>query len=260
MRKIIFFSALSIIQVNYASEIPTQPVGLRNLGNTCYLNSVVQCLLPSESFRNTVLSYKPQPGDKEEDRQLTLSLQSLIREIQASPDAPIYPNAFVDLSNECTFGLAQKGKQQDAEEYFVQLIDHLYPKKIKDLFAIEYSYKKIYNGIEVNNQARKISNLNIPYDYLPPEKRRTGMPIEVLVKSFFSVPKTAIVEGADLAGIKGSYPMREENGFIGASDILVVTAPRVNELLEKHTIPFWSSQQQFIYRKKMIQIRNIGIQ
>lgn len=46
-----------------AVQKPEQPCGLRNLGNTCYVNSVLQCLFANVAFRHAVYAARPPVAD-----------------------------------------------------------------------------------------------------------------------------------------------------------------------------------------------------
>ena len=52
---------------------PDQPVGLRNLGNTCYVNSVLQCLFANQAFRRAVYAVRP-----------PLSEQPVVKELRSA--------------------------------------------------------------------------------------------------------------------------------------------------------------------------------
>lgn len=90
------------------------PRGLVNLGNTCYINAVIQALYSVDSFRNLILRA---PHDK----MLTSELSDLFKSMKNS-SSPVSPANF-----KCTFSLHQAKfsglGQQDAQEFLRYLIN-----------------------------------------------------------------------------------------------------------------------------------------
>ncbi|KAG5844324.1 hypothetical protein ANANG_G00161300 [Anguilla anguilla] len=106
-----------------APKSETGKTGLVNLGNTCYMNSVIQALFMASDFRLAVMALKncdllPLMG----------RLQRLFAFLEHSQRPAISPDSFLAASNPAWFN---PGSQQDCSEYLKYLLDRLHEEEKK---------------------------------------------------------------------------------------------------------------------------------
>ncbi|XP_018421218.1 PREDICTED: ubiquitin carboxyl-terminal hydrolase 35 [Nanorana parkeri] len=103
------------------SKSDTGKIGLINLGNTCYMNSILQALFMASDFRHSVLCLRDSSSQP-----LMMKLQHLFAFLEHSQRPAVSPESFLACSWPPWF---TPGVQQDCSEYLKYLLDRLHEEE-----------------------------------------------------------------------------------------------------------------------------------
>ncbi|NXM14421.1 UBP38 hydrolase, partial [Ploceus nigricollis] len=198
-----------------ASKSETGKIGLINLGNTCYMNSIIQSLFMASDFRHSVLNLT-----EGNSQPLMTKLQWLFAFLEHSQRPAISPESFLSASWPPWF---TPGAQQDCSEYLKYLLDRLHEEektgkriyqKLKESSltsqAVEHHYlnktliEKMFGGkmmtkirclkcLNVSSREEAFTDLSLAF---PPSDRNVRgstsvLPVEEIGPQFIEPPENA---------------------------------------------------------------------
>lgn len=152
----------------------TGKVGLFNLGNTCYMNSILQTLVMCDEFRRQTLARVPYPEEK-----LLEKLQHVFASLLLSQRPAVAPMNFLAASRPPWF---IPGQQQDCSEFLKFLLDQMHEqqmeasKKRPKLSNGAVSNGHVSDGTTTNKKDKEKLQTKIPNGTVTNGHTPNGMP------------------------------------------------------------------------------------
>lgn len=113
------------------------PAGLKNVGNTCYLNSLLQTYFMLPFLRNQILSYEPTEDAKEDDKSFMLELKRLFSHLQCTNQRWLDPSKLFRNMVDEYGNIIIIGSQEDVGEF-----NDIFLHRIKS--GLEHSKNKMH--------------------------------------------------------------------------------------------------------------------
>ena len=127
--------------------------GLQNLGNTCYLNSIIQLLFMIPEFRFSILSIDDgkdkTKGEYIDDDNILHQLQKLYTYLILTSDRFISPQEFFLSIKDSNENILRTNEQKDSQEFFSMFCDQL-EKHLKDIPGQKFLLKNLFGGFKIN--------------------------------------------------------------------------------------------------------------
>lgn len=121
-------ASIPTIQASDKPFVRLSITGLRNMSNTCYINSMIQCLFASTLFRDIFLEnkYEDYSNPKFSKTRLSPALSLLFKKMFLNGGCSIVPSGFLKTCMALRPDFKIPSHQQDTHEFLMFLLDQLH--------------------------------------------------------------------------------------------------------------------------------------
>ncbi|AET39093.1 ubiquitin-specific protease UBP7 Ecym_4009 [Eremothecium cymbalariae DBVPG len=165
--------SIPTIENSYNEYVALSITGLRNMSNTCYINSMLQCLFSTSAFRNLFLSNKYAHYLKSPEMDtMSRSFYMLFRKMYMNGGCSVVPSGFLKMCNTLKPDLRIPYGQQDTQEFLLFLLDKLHDELSSiESVSNDYSHLLLHDNVRLyvdDAQYNKWFDQNIDQNGLSP--------------------------------------------------------------------------------------------
>jgi ubiquitin C-terminal hydrolase len=156
------YISIAPAEENSNSKHPSGICGLANLGNTCYMNSVFQCLSNTPAFTQRILAL----NDNEVNAPITGNYMKLIKKMWSGNTNFIEPTSLLDSIND-NLPRYSTYRQQDAQEFMNHFLHLIHAElSTKETLITELFYGQIRSSVKCL-ECKQTESTNESISFLP---------------------------------------------------------------------------------------------
>lgn len=198
-------------------QFNSTPLGLQNMGNTCYLNATLQALFRADELKDLILQYDPSKvtnsdANDEIHYKIVLELKRTFETLKKRSFKSVLPIMLLNTLRKCYPQFAERDpqggfyKQQDAEELFTQLF-HTLTVVFGDKFA---------NQFQINFRATIKDTAN--EDDVTVREDESDMKLQCHISGTTNFMKNGLIESlnekiekrSDITGLNSTYAVQKQ--------------------------------------------------
>ncbi|KAK6457505.1 uncharacterized protein RJT20DRAFT_125244 [Scheffersomyces xylosifermentans] len=209
---------------NQLVKVSTDPSGLVNMGNTCYLNSSLQALFQVRDVADALKNYQSFSSNSGSSSALVVALKNVFQQM-AKKHEKVTPSLFLSLFRNVFPQFAERDntgyyKQQDAEEAFSQIL-----RVLCDTLKVEDSFK-----ISFKTEQKCLA--------LPDEEHQTGYEDALKLNCHIDI-KTNFLRDGILGGLKETIEKFNDTLQSNTEYEISRTITRLPKYLTVHFVRFF---------------------
>ena len=156
------YISIAPAEENSNSKYPSGICGLANLGNTCYMNSVFQCLSNTPAFTQRLLAL----NDKEVNAPITGNYMKLTKKMWSGDTNFIEPTSLLDSIND-NLPRYSTYRQQDAQEFMNHFLHLIHAElSTKETLITELFYGQTRSSVKCL-ECKQTESTNESISFLP---------------------------------------------------------------------------------------------